>query len=290
MTNKQQKLKESNNRSAAEAHERVKGAYGHWLSHGSTVQACKVWKTDRMKLNKYINEQGHNRKSCDINTFNLIDTEEKAYWLGFLYADGSVATKSNHVELSLQLGDIDHLRKYKKFINATTNIGHDHFRCRITTCIGEYKQSLIKWGCVPKKSLIVTYPSIPEELDKHFVRGVFDGDGCIWRTCKDCLWNSAGICSGSKVFLDVIMDIIERGCGVRGNGPYRTSKGSPVHNIFYQGTTFRRLVDWMYFDAKIYLDRKYKRYTESTAIVLGDEQDRRWIKDKLPITEEKTTK
>lgn len=279
MTNKQQKLQESNERSKQQALVRVKGAYGHWLIHGSTVQACKIWRTDRMKLNKYIDEQGHNRKSCDDTVFNVIDTEEKAYWLGFLFADGSVASKSNHVELSLQLGDIDHLEKYKKFINATTTIGQDHFRCRISTCTASYKESLVKWGCTAKKSLTIEYPDIPQELHRHFVRGVFDGDGCIWRTCKDCLWNSAGVCSGSISFIESLLYTIEQECGVRGNGPYRTSKGSNLYNIYYQGITFRRFVDWMYWDAKVYLDRKYKRYCESTAVVLGDEQDKNWLKE-----------
>ena len=36
-----------------------------------------------------------------LNIFNKIDTEEKAYWLGFLYADGSVGSKEDKIELGL---------------------------------------------------------------------------------------------------------------------------------------------------------------------------------------------
>lgn len=274
MTNKEQKLKESNERSKQQAIERVKSAYQHWLIHGSTVQACKVWKTDRMKLNKYIDEQGHNRKSCFVDIFDNIDTEEKAYWLGFLYADGSVANKDNHVELSLQLSDIGHLEKYKKFTGTTTSIGQDDHRCRITTCIKEYKQSLIKHGCTPKKSLTMKFPTtVPAELIKHFVRGYFDGDGHLGRNCKDCLWNMASITCGAPDFMRELIAIIKKNCGIKEIGLYRNSRNSNVYNIYFDGEKFNKFVNWIYFDCKVYLERKYQRYIHSVAVILRDQYE-----------------
>ena len=74
--------------------------------------------------------------NCDINIFKNINSEEKAYWLGFLYADGNVSLKDNSIELSLQSLDIEHLYKFKSFIKTTNlptlNISKKYNRCRIT--------------------------------------------------------------------------------------------------------------------------------------------------------------
>ena len=49
------------------------------------------------------------RYNCNYDYFKEIDTEDKSYWLGFLYADGSVRKNTNTVELSLKGSDIEHL-------------------------------------------------------------------------------------------------------------------------------------------------------------------------------------
>nr|DAG90196.1 MAG TPA: endonuclease [Crassvirales sp.] len=60
--------------------------------------------------------------------FSVIDTEEKAYWLGFLYADGFISASGNTVGLSISLKDIDHLKKYNNALNYTKglNITESH--------------------------------------------------------------------------------------------------------------------------------------------------------------------
>ena len=53
--------------------------------------------------------------------FEIIDTEEKAYWLGFLYADGCVARKGNYYNIKIDqaLYDYEHVLKFKEAINST---------------------------------------------------------------------------------------------------------------------------------------------------------------------------
>ena len=71
--------------------------------------------------------------------FEVIDTPEKAYWLGFLYADGSVSSKRNDVEISLKGFDIEHLYKFKKFVKSKKlpklDIQNKYNRCRIKMLI-----------------------------------------------------------------------------------------------------------------------------------------------------------
>ena len=118
--------------------------------------------------------------------FNNIDSKEKAYWLGFLYADGCVHSNSN--EISITLKDRDHLEKFRKAIKSNNKIGESidrrfsslpkiyHFSIKDK----QLKSDLIKWGCVPNKSLTLTkIPNIPRDFVSHFIRGYFDGDGSL---------------------------------------------------------------------------------------------------------------
>lgn len=56
--------------------------------------------------------------SLDENVFEVVDTEEKAYWLGFLYADGYVSDAKNDIEIGLAEKDAAHLEKAKLFFNT----------------------------------------------------------------------------------------------------------------------------------------------------------------------------
>lgn len=118
--------------------------------------------------------------------FSNIDSKEKAYWLGFLYADGCVHSNSN--EISITLKDRDHLEKFRKAIKSNNKIGESidkrfssmpkiyHFSIKDK----QLKSDLIKWGCIPNKSLTLTkIPNIPRDFVSHFIRGYFDGDGSL---------------------------------------------------------------------------------------------------------------
>ena len=72
----------------------------------------------------------------DEHSFDVIDTEEKAYWLGFLYADGNVSNTKNEVGITLQSSDIKHLYKFKTFLKSskipTLNVSEKYNRCRFS--------------------------------------------------------------------------------------------------------------------------------------------------------------
>ena len=123
-----------------------------------------------------------------LRIFETIDTEEKAYWLGFLYADGSVSSKEHKIELGLAEQDLKQIEKFRDFIGIMNKISYRsttksyRYSFRSESC----KEDLIKQGCVPKKSLILNFPTenqVPKNLIRHFIRGYFDGDG--WFTNTD---------------------------------------------------------------------------------------------------------
>lgn len=145
--------------------------------------------TIRNLLNKHNissrgNKQGYPR---DEFYFNKIDTEEKAYWLGYLYADGCVSAETR--EINFQSIDFELCEKFKNAIKAFNhNIGkyqdkrfpEAKLMYRFSIKDKQLSQDLIKWGCMPQKSLKLTkIPNIPRNFVSHFIRGYFDGDGSL---------------------------------------------------------------------------------------------------------------
>lgn len=116
------------------------------------------------------------------NYFDVIDTEPKAYWLGFLMADGCVKdrVRTGSMQLSVHLSckDESHLMMFRSAIEADAKNIHRHAKSvRLVLSSDVLCESLIRHGCVPRKSLILRFPQIVSNLERHFVRGYFDGDG-----------------------------------------------------------------------------------------------------------------
>lgn len=227
-------------------------------------------KASRMGLKKYP-------YYCNYHYFDTIDTEEKAYWLGFILADGNVykseKTNSGCINIELQYGDINHLRKFNKSLDGNYNIT-DRWRscslsnsdkmnhsCQIRIFSIIMYNSLEKFGLTGNKTYTVSFPKIPEELYRHLLRGYFDADGRFGLS-NSRLWVS--FITASKNLND---DIIK----------YIRSKDICIHeynylneygNIMYvpeitSNDDKMKFLDFIYKDASIYLDRKYKKYLKA---------------------------
>ena len=135
----------------------------------------------------------------NYNYFDSIDTEEKAYWLGFIFADGNISKseriykgkikKGNYrFEVSLKDTDREHLEKFAKEISFEKEIKISQTnskakRCRLYFNNKHFWNTLNNYGCTPNKSLTLKFPNISifkdTSLIKHFIRGYVDGDGSI---------------------------------------------------------------------------------------------------------------
>ena len=197
-----------------------------------------------------------------LNIFNKIDTEEKAYWLGFLYADGSVGSKEDKIELGLAEKDFHHIEKFKTFIGLPNKISYREssksyrYTFRSKSC----KQDLIKQGCVPKKSLILKFPTedqVPKNLLRHFLRGYFDGDGWFSNTGKCFQVGLIGTEDFIKGFLNAIDDINKE------NKIFDVHRADGAKRYVFSGyNDVLNFLNYIYKDSSIYLDRKYEHYLE----------------------------
>ena len=126
------------------------------------------------------------RKPFDESYFEEIDNPEKAYWLGFFYADGY--NSGREFEFCLQDKDKESVEMFKAAIKSQHTIsqkrtllnGKEFVGWKISIKSKKACTDLSKWGCIPGKTYNVTFPNnIPERLMPHFLRGYFDGDGSL---------------------------------------------------------------------------------------------------------------
>lgn len=144
-------------------------------------------------IQRWLKELGCKRErriyQVNENYFESIDSDEKAYWLGFLSADGYIHEGKNTITLELQESDKFHIEKFKKAISATYPIKeiihkldkeYTHYRITITS--KKMVNDLAKYNVIQNKSLIFVPPkNINKNYLNYWIAGYMDGDGCLWQ-------------------------------------------------------------------------------------------------------------
>lgn len=232
----------------------------HLCGKGVT-EIGRILGIDRTAVSRNLKKLGYNtsRNPLIKDIFHVIDSEEKAYWLGFLYADGYIS-KYNQIEVSLSPKDKEHLAKLKLFVNTNTNIIEDEHRCRLLFCSKEMAADLAKLGCINNKSLILTFPTeeqVPDTLLRHFLRGYVDGDGCLCCTNKTQQFSI----TSTKAFFE---GMLKRTGWDKNKCNYYPS-GKAITWRSHKDVTPQYL-KYLYDGATIYLNRKYEKYKTLTAV------------------------
>lgn len=228
------------------------------------------------KIKKYLQENnlwtGHRHMPLyyDEFFFDKIDTEEKAYWLGFIYADGYLAAP-NTVGIEIKSTDKEHLEKFRSSLKAEKEVKVYHKN----STFGPQDNARFSVGSIHMFKILLSYfksihktfegefPKLKDQsLIKHLVRGFFDGDGSLTGAPKDDnhIWRPQISFIGAKETLQYIEDI----SGFEWSWSQRYPE---KHTNNYQINCGRvndclSFLHWLYDDATVYLDRKYERYTE----------------------------
>jgi intein/homing endonuclease len=196
--------------------------------------------------------------------FDDIDTEEKAYFLGLLFSDGNVSSSSNAINIKLHNKDKDILEKLSNIIFCSpARLYKSENNTILKFSSKPIKDRLVELGCIPNKSLKIVYPNINENLNNHFIRGYFDGDGSLYSHDHDYV---IALIS-TEDFCKSINDIINNNFNINGilvKDKKMLSNGNNITTYLkYTGTRkAAKIMDWLYKDANIYLERKHNKYLE----------------------------
>lgn len=227
---------------------------------GLILHSCNV---DINKPKDYVRIYKFNE-----NYFDNVDIPNKAYILGFLYADGCNHSDRNCITLSLQDVDKEILEKMNKELenekplyfyenSKYNNKWHDTY----TICLFSEHMSnvLSNKGCTPRKSLTLKFPDwLQQELIRHFVRGYFDGDGCVYYDEKRHRCQASIV--SSKFFCDGLSGLM-RELGLKHSIEHANHNNENTRTICVCGNkSCLDFLSWIYDDADLYLERKYQKY------------------------------
>lgn len=219
--------------------------------------------------------------NCNYSFFKTIDTEDKAYWLGFIAADGWVtivpATNSGSVGIELMNADIEHLRKFNRSIDGnykittmdkkckiSTHPDRIHKMCQIRIFSIDMVNDLKKFGVSSDKTYEFNLPNLSDNLMRHFIRGYFDGDGCV-RTKKYKLSSGkiveyplCDISSVNKIFLEQLREYLYKKMDICS---YIYMEQSGVYRLCIHKNEYTiKFLNYIYNNTKLFLDRKYNKY------------------------------
>lgn len=217
--------------------------------------------------------------TCNENFFECIDSEEKAYWLGFLYADGYVSGTGDYncglVGCSLSSKDRTHLEKMLESFDSNYPI-HDYKvssgykpgtgYSRVVMRSSKLYDDAVAQGIVEHKTPIIQPPNIPKEYSAAFIRGYFDGDGSV-TIFRRKHWDRQRRAFAIKILgtvelLDYIKDFLTENHVAKIRKYHKRHSGDTVKTLEFSGNQqVKHFLDLIYGDnPSVYLNRKFRRY------------------------------
>lgn len=250
------KLTESQIREAAALH-----ATGLPINH-----VCKRYGVSNTNLSLWLRRYGFHvdsireatarrRYPCNDHFFGHINTEEKAYWAGFITADGCITNNRNSPVLSVSVArpDKEHLALFLSALSARNPICD----CRNQSYVCLYSHALCadltRQGIGPRKTSRERIPTITKALRRHFIRGYFDGDGWCSLGHRPG-WEALGFCGGLKI-LEQIREWICQNVPEAGHPKIAAAPG--MYRLCYTGgLQVRAIARALYKSHTIALKRK----------------------------------
>ena len=194
--------------------------------------------------------------------FKKISTENSAYYLGLIIADGSISRCGTKFEITLGEPDQHILHEFALWLECSkpnisrrqrpnrTRIYH-----RLTLCSKSLVLDLAEWGVINAKTVDMTLlKELPLDLERHFLRGFWDGDGHVGKKSFE-----VGI--RSEIFARQLREIMARVGGEL--PPFRHRETNAGEDFFIMAVASRRfqyLRDQMYLDSSVFLKRKRQKY------------------------------
>jgi hypothetical protein len=258
-----------------------------YLSGISSMKLAEEYNTNFSTILNTLRRDGVEIRTAKENTrkyalnetfFDSIDTQEKAYFLGFLFADGSNSGK--RISLNLSEKDLGMLQKLNILIHPegkplyrgearestlkNGQIAHTKPNYHLTIENKHISDLLSSYGCTPRKTNTLEFPNfLNSDLIVHFIRGYFDGDGSVSLTGTTPRIRAYISITSTRMFCEKIQQIIEKAIDIKSS---ILEKNYQANNIvewrIYSTLPSIKFLKWIYKDSTIHLQRKYDRYQQ----------------------------
>lgn len=193
--------------------------------------------------------------------FDVIDNENRAYWLGFIFGDGSV--NNGGLSFILSCKDIAHLNKLSKDLSSnrlaylkTPTLARIDFSSKYLA------KSLNNIGIIPNKTYdCINLPKINHNLMPHFIRGYLDADGWFCKISRKTFYQlEIGLVCHKKEIIEQISEWFQS-IGI--NTGYISCKhqasGDNWQYAIRGYENFSKIISVIYNKPNVYLDRKYTK-------------------------------
>lgn len=216
----------------------------------------------------------HLKYNIDDSYFEKIDSHRKAYFLGFLYADGYLNVKNHSITLSLQEQDKYILESLKEELKSDKPLYFIDYKSKNVNFNNQFSlnitnkkicRDLMNLGLTQNKSLVLEFPTcISEEYYSSFILGYMDGDGHIAKNIKEkrcSLVSTENFCLKIK---EILKDQLNINCSIlycHGN------KNTTTRVLQIAGNNqVKKYLDWLYSNCDLYLNRKHNVYLSNYCI------------------------
>lgn len=222
------------------------------------------------KVNKF-----KRKNKLNENYFNNIDNEHKAYWLGFIMADGGVCyttkyyketNSPNRLYFTLSLKDKSILERFCDDIDYDKSKIIDFIpkgtysnnpMCKLYINSKKLCLNLKKFDIVPEKTGKEKFLNLSNELMPHFIRGFFDGDGSVWKHNNRIHVSF----TGNKDFLEDLMNYLYKEKIIDNKYIISEYENKNVCDFKFAKTkSIKNFFDYIYKDSTIHLERKYNKF------------------------------
>lgn len=230
--------------------------------------SAKVAKRILEENNIPLRPQGETRTIFHVNNnFFKTQSRQMAYILGLLGSDGCVARNKNVIYIELQRQDKEILEKINSILenerpvnDYTTGRGYENSKMYFYS--SEIKKDLAKYHIIPNKTYDNQYV-FPELLEEKYyfdyIRGLFDGDGCIKSTNPTITWQ---LDTSSEDIANKICKYLND-YEIEAKISILPKTNINIYRVYcYNKKNCKKLFDLLYNDTELYMKRKYLKFVE----------------------------
>jgi len=250
-----------------------------WIAQNYNISVTPIKKVLKELEVKIRSPRETSRKYfLNENYFNIINTYDKVYFLGLLMADGYNNEKRGTVTLILVKKDKQILKRFCDYIKTNKPIidvksTHERWSdtCRMEICSQNISKKLSRYGCGQAKTFKLKFPKfLKGDLVRHFIRGYFDGDGCI-SYCyarRNNFFNNSFLSivsfTSTKSFCLYLQKYFKNNLKINSSITCRhPDKKNNIRTLRISGNKqVIKFMKWLYKDVDLYLERKYLKFVD----------------------------